>query len=118
MEVVSVWRNPYIVTNMLNNLSWFHFRGYCFCIEVCAYVTRMCTSVAVRECMASQIAGDGASLEGQSYIRGHHAYCMLWTSAVGEILPLRIEHENLFDCHAVAVMENDLLVRHIPRSIC
>ena len=86
-------------------------------MEVCAYVTHVCTSVAVRERMASQIAGDGASLEGQSCIRGHHAYCMLWTSVVGEILPLRIEHENLFDCHAVAVMENDLLVRHIPKSI-
>ena len=59
------------------------------------------------------MAGDGASLEWQSYIRGHHAYCMLWTPSVSEMLMLR----SLFDCHAVA-MKNDLLVGHISRPIC
>ena len=68
--------------------------------------------------MGSQIVGNGASLEWQSYICSHHAYCMLWTPVVGEMLTLRKEPENLFDCHAVAVMKNDLLVGHIPRSIC
>ena len=68
--------------------------------------------------MASQIIGDGAALEWPSYIRGHHAYCMLWTPAVGEMLRLKREPENLFDCHAVAVIKNDLLVGHMPRSIC
>ena len=58
------------------------------------------------------------TLEWQSYIRGHHAYCMLWTPAVGKMLTLRREPENLFDCHAVAVIKNDLLVGHMPRSIC
>ena len=41
---------------------------------------RMRTSVAG---MVSLIVGDGASLEWQSYLCGHHAYCMLWTPAVG-----------------------------------
>ena len=59
--------------------------------------------------MASQIVGDRVSLEGQSYIRGHHAYsyCMLWTPAVGEMLILRREPGLL--CSSCA---------DIPRSIC
>lgn len=80
------------------------------------HMRRACAAASER--MASQIVGDGASLEWQSCICGHHAYCMLWTPVVGELLTLRREPENLFDCHAVAVMKNDLLVGHIPRSLC
>ena len=67
--------------------------------------------------MASQLVGDSASFEWQSYVRGHHVYFLEWTPVVGELLTLKREPENPYDRWAVAVMKGEQLVGHIPRSV-
>lgn len=68
--------------------------------------------------MASQIVGDGASLEWISYVRGHHVYCQLgWTPVIGELLTLKRQPDNGYDNYAVAVVKNEDVVGHIPKTI-
>ena len=45
----SQWEDPsfseqYVINN---NLGWFHYRAYCFCMEALAHAACMCTSVVV-----------------------------------------------------------------------
>ena len=46
--------------------------------------------------MASQVIGDAVSqlqvLDIYSFLRGYHAYMEIWTPAIGEILVVKIEH--------------------------
>ena len=52
---------------------------------------------------ASQLIGDSAALEWNSFIRGYHFYCQKWTTTVGDLLSLNQEPKNFRDRFAVAV---------------
>ena len=52
-----------------------------------------------------------------TYVRGYHAYKILWTNQVVEILLLKRESTNPKDSLAVAVMKEDEIVGHVPYNI-
>ena len=52
-----------------------------------------------------------------SVVRGHHIYKVVWTPEVGEVLQVRTEDRNEHDEHAVAVVKDGLIVRHVQRSM-
>ena len=49
-----------------------------------------------------------------SFIRGYHAYMDVWEYEVGETLQLRREVDNEIDAYAVAVVQEDRVVGHVP----
>ena len=53
----------------------------------------------------------------ESYIRGHHVYHTTWTSIVGEVLPVKRELTNDYDCFAVAVLKDGEVVGHVTRAL-
>ena len=53
----------------------------------------------------------------ESMVRGHHIYKKSWTSMIGEVLPVEREEDNQHDDYAVAVMKNEDIAGHVPRSI-
>ena len=55
--------------------------------------------------------------EFSSVIRGHHVYKDIFTPTIGKILQSRREPDNSYDSFAVAIIENDTIVRHVPRNI-
>lgn len=52
-----------------------------------------------------------------SVVRGHHIYKDIWTPYVGEELFVQTEDENEHDEHAVAIIKDDCVVGHMPRSL-
>ena len=48
------------------------------------------------------------------FIRGYHAYMDVWEYEVGETLQLRREVDNEIDAYAVAVVQEDRVVGHVP----
>ena len=67
--------------------------------------------------MASQEASGSSSYSLQSVVTGHHIYKSVWSPAIGERLPLAREEDNVHDRYAVAVIKNECIVGHMPRSI-
>ena len=65
--------------------------------------------------VASQDSSSSYSLE--SAVTGHHIYKSAWTPFIGEQLGLVPEGDNDHDIYAVAVVKNDSIVGHMPRSI-
>ena len=57
------------------------------------------------------------SFEIPSFVRGYHAYKDVWTPTLGQSLVLRHEPDNIVDESAVAVMNDDLVVGHVPVNI-
>ena len=55
--------------------------------------------------------------EFSSVIRGHHVYKDIFTPTIGKILQSRREPDNSYDSFAVAIIENDTIVGHVPRNI-
>ena len=55
--------------------------------------------------------------EYSSVIRGHHVYKEIFTPTIGKTLQCRRESGNSHDLHAVATIENDAVVGHVPRNI-
>ncbi len=49
-------------------------------------------------------------------IRGYHVYKDIWDAVVGEILDCKRERDNVRDRYAVAVLERDRIVGHLPRK--
>ena len=49
-------------------------------------------------------------------IRGFHIYRNIWKPNIGDIVCCKIEPENRRDKFAVAVINNDVVVGHIPRE--
>ena len=66
--------------------------------------------------MASQVVGEASCFEWHSFIRGHHEYTHVWNPTIGDTLRLRIEPDNQHDRYAVAVLNEDTIVGHVPRS--
>ena len=56
-------------------------------------------------------------LEINSYVRGYHAYMDRWTPALGQVLTLKREPNNDKDKHAVAVLNDDVIVGHVPYNL-
>ena len=56
-------------------------------------------------------------MEFNSIVRGHHIYKETWNPFVGEELQCKIEHGNVHDIYAVAVIREDIVVGHLPRNI-
>ena len=56
-------------------------------------------------------------MEFNSIIRGHHIYKEIWNHFVGEELQCKIEHGNVHNIYAVAVIREDIVVGHLPRNI-
>ena len=52
-----------------------------------------------------------------SKIRGYHIYKDIWTAAIGELLLCKREVRNISDPYAVAVVNGEVVVGHVPRSI-
>ena len=50
-------------------------------------------------------------------IRGHHVYKDIFTPTIGKTLQCRREPDNDYDNFAVAIIENDTIVGHVPRMI-
>ena len=56
-------------------------------------------------------------LEINSYVRGFHAYMERWTPTLVQVLILKREPNNDKDRHAVAVLNNDVVVGHVPYNL-
>ena len=70
--------------------------------------------------MASEIPtadGDLETFEFSSYICGYHVYKDVWTPAMEEMLLLRREPTNETDRNAVAVLNEDGVVGHVPFNL-
>ena len=70
--------------------------------------------------MASEIPtadGDLETFEFSSYIRGYHVYKEVWMPAMEEMLLLRREPTNETDRNAVAVLNEDGVVGHVPFNL-
>lgn len=52
-----------------------------------------------------------------SCVRGYHIYHSIWDAAIGEHLECRREPLNHRDRYAVAVLKDDVIIGHIPRTI-
>ena len=66
--------------------------------------------------MASEIVGDGeSSLWSRTFMA---IMCTIqWTPVIGEVLPVKREQTNNYDCFAVAVMKDGEVVGHVPRTL-
>ena len=47
-------------------------------------------------------------------IRGHHIYEDIFMPTIGKTLQSRRETDNDYDSYAVAIIENDTIVGHVP----
>jgi len=55
--------------------------------------------------------------EYSSVIRGHHIYKDIFTSTIGKTLQNQREPNNDYNSFAVAIIENDTIVGHVPQTI-
>ena len=46
--------------------------------------------------MASQLIGDSAAFDWNSFVCGYHVFCQQWTTTVGDVLSLKQEPKNFF----------------------
>ena len=68
--------------------------------------------------MASQIiTGNLEVVEIISFVRGYHAYKDIWDPVVGQMLQLRRQPDNNEDSHAVAVLNEETIVGHMPYNL-
>ena len=58
-----------------------------------------------------------SSVEMCSYVREYHAYKDIWDSVVGQQLLLKREPNNPEDLHAVAVLDEKVVVGHVPYNL-
>ena len=72
---------------------------------------------AWRRMTASQDLHTPSSALKESVVRGHYVYKVIWTSVIGELLPLRAEDNNEHNDHAVAVVKGGNVVGHVSWSI-
>ena len=57
------------------------------------------------------------AFEIDSVVRGYHVYKDVWDAHIGVVLPCLPEMSNREDRYAVAVMDGDIVVGHVPRKI-
>ena len=53
----------------------------------------------------------------RSYIHGFHVYKDIWEPVIDQVLPYIQEPENLEDRNAVALMNKEMIVGHVPKHI-
>ena len=53
----------------------------------------------------------------RSYIRDFHVYKGIWEPVIGQVLPCIQEPENPEDRNAVALMNKEKIVGHVPKNI-
>ena len=58
-----------------------------------------------------------ATYEKSSVVKGHHVCKFVWMPVIGQELKTKLEEDNEHDKHAVAVLLDDQIVGHLPRSI-
>ena len=58
-----------------------------------------------------------AEREAACCVRGYHVYKTIWRAAVGEILISRRKPTNSADRYAVAVLEEETIIGHLPRKM-
>ena len=56
------------------------------------------------------------TIERYMVIRGFHVYKTIWDAAIGETLRCKREKDNNSDRYAIAVLQNDVIVGHLPRK--
>ena len=79
--------------------------------------TRTKWAESMRRSITSQIiTGSLEVVEIQSFVRGYHAYKDIWDPVVGQMLLLKRQPDNSEDSHAVAVLNEDVIVGHVPKS--
>ena len=71
-----------------------------------------CPDIGVESTMCDQI-----QFEYLSLIRGHHIYKDIFMPTIGKTQDCRREASNSHDPYAVATIENDIDVGHVPRNI-
>ena len=57
------------------------------------------------------------TFEIDSVVRGYHVYKDVWDAHIGTELPCIPELSNPEDCYAMAMMDGDVVVGHVPRKI-
>ena len=57
------------------------------------------------------------NLQSRAAFWGHHIYENVWSPSLGEILPSERENGNERDPFAVAVLQSDTIVGHVPQMI-
>ena len=67
--------------------------------------------------MSGGAVSDLEVVEIHSYVRVYHVYMDIWDAQVGQMLLLKREPDNSEDIHAVAVLEDNLVVGHIPYNL-
>ena len=67
--------------------------------------------------MSGEAGSDLEVVEISSYVRGYHVYMDTWDAEVGQELRLKRVPENGEDVHAVAVLDEDVVVGHVPYNI-
>jgi len=55
--------------------------------------------------------------EWSNCVYGYHVYCAIWNAVIGETLDCKREPLNEHDRYAVAVIKDDVVVGHLPRTI-
>ena len=56
------------------------------------------------------------AFEIDSVVRGYHVYKDVWDAHIGVVLPCLPEMSNREDRYAIAVMDGDIVVGHVPRK--
>ena len=67
--------------------------------------------------MSGEAVSDLGVVEIHSYVRGYHVYMDIWEAEVGQELLLKREPDNSEDSHAVAVLNENVVVGHIPYNL-
>ena len=67
--------------------------------------------------MANQISPENATLEINSFVRGYHAYMMVWEPRAGEVLMLERDPSNPVDELAVLVVRSGCTFGHVPFNL-
>ena len=55
--------------------------------------------------------------EWECCIRGYHVYKDTWEAAIGEELEYVREQSNAVDRYAVAVLKDDTIIGHLPKTL-
>ena len=67
--------------------------------------------------MSGEAGSDLEVVEISSYVRSYHVYMDIWNAEVGQELVLKCEPEHSEDSHAVAVLNEDVIVGHVPYNL-
>ena len=67
--------------------------------------------------MVSETERAGWSFQLESFVYGHHVYCISWTPSFSTILLVKTEPTNKYDQFAVVVLKDREVVGHVPQEM-